>query len=243
MKTLHSLICCALLLVSAAAAADHPHAPDRRSVQVSGQGEVSVKPDRARLSVAVDKFAQEPRPAETEVNKVVRAYLAELKTLGIAEKHISTAGISLNPEYVWDEKLRQNRITGYRARRDIQVTVEKLDQLGDLILAATRAGINQVSPPVLESSRGKALSREALTAAAEDARAKAQLLADTLGVTLGAVRSISAQDAGPPQPVMVKAMMMRAEAAQDSGNAQMGFEAGEIKVQASVQAEFDLVAP
>lgn len=238
-----SALLATLLLVSTSVFADHHPAPDRRSVSVSGQGEVSVKPDRARLSVAVDKFANEPRPAEAEVNKVVRAYLAELKALGIADKHISTAGISLSPEYVWDEKLRQNRITGYRARRDIQIVVENLDKLGDLILSATKVGMNQVSPPALESSKGKELSREALAAAAEDARAKAQLLAVTLGVKLGAVRSISANDGGFPQPVMAKAMMMRADMAQESGNTQMGFEAGEIKVTASVQAEFDLIAP
>lgn len=237
-----SILLAAALLAPASAWADHPHAPDRLSVSVSGQGEVAVKPDRARLSIAVDQYAQEPKPAETAANKIVRDYLAEVKKLGIEDKHISTAGISLNPEYVWDEKLRQNRITGYRARRDIQIYVENLEKLGDLILSATKAGINQVSPPMLESSKGKELSRQALAAAAQDARGKALLLAETLGVKLGAVRVVSANDGG-YQPPMPKVMMMRAEMAADSGNAQMGFEAGEIKVTANVQAEFDLIAP
>lgn len=240
---LHLILAPALLLACSGAWADHHPAEQRRSVSVSGQGEVSVKPDRARLSVAVDRINQEPQAAEAEVNKVVRAYLAELRKLGLTEAQISTAGISLNPEYVWDEALRQNRITGYRARRDIQLVVEKLDLVGDLILSATRSGINQVSPPSLESSQGKALSRKALVAAVEDARSKAKLVADTLGVKLGAVRMVSAQDGDIPRPVMAKAMMMRADAANESGNAQMGFEAGEIKVNASVQAEFDLLAP
>lgn len=240
MKTLYWLP----LLFCVQTAFAHPEgdAPQRRSVNVSGQGELSVKPDRARLSVAVDQFAQEPKPAETAANKIVKAYLAEVKALGIADKNISTAGISLNPEYVWDEKLRQNRITGYRARRDIQILIEDLSKVGDLILSATKVGVNNVSPPQLESSQGRELSRKALAAAAEDARAKAQLLADTLGVKLGAVRSISANDGGYPQPVMVKAMAMR-DSAQESGNSQMGFEAGEIKVTANVQADFDLIAP
>lgn len=238
-KTLTAL----LMTLPALAWADHGHEPPRRSVQVNGVGEILVKPDMARLSVAVDHFALEPKTAEAAVNKVVRAYLAEIKALGIAEKNISTAGIQLNPEYVWDEKLRQNRITGYRARRDVQILVADLEKLGDLILSATRVGVNQVSPPVLESSRSKELSRQALTAAAEDARSKAQLLADTLGVKLGAIRSISAQDVHIPQPVMAKAMMMRADAGMESGNSQMGFEAGEIKINASVQADFDLNAP
>jgi uncharacterized protein len=223
--------------------ADHHPAADRRSVSVGGQGEISVKPDRARLSLAVDRFASEPQPAEAEANKVVRAYLAELKKLGIEDKHVSTAGVSLQPEYVWDEKLRQNRITGYRARRDVQVLADKLDRVGDLILSATKVGMNHVMPPVLESSRAKELGREALAAAADDARARAELLARILGAKLGPVRSITASEGGFQPPPMPKVMAMRMDAAAESGNAQMGFEAGEIKVTAAVQAEFDLLAP
>ena len=241
MKT--TLLALPLLLAATMSFAGHDHEAPRRSVNVSGQGEISVTPDRARLSVAVDQFAQEPKPAELAVNKIVKAYLAEVKALGIADKHLSTAGVSLQPEYVWDEKLRQNRITGYRARRDIQIYVEDLTKVGDLILSATKVGVNNVSPPQLESSLGRELSRKALVAATEDARAKAKLLADTLGVKLGAVRSISANDGGYPQPVMVKAMAMRDSMAPESGNSQMGFEAGEIKVTANVQADFDLLTP
>jgi hypothetical protein len=63
------------------------------------------------------------------------------------------------------------------------------------------------------------------------------LLASTLGVKLGGVRSIAENGSSPPVP-MVKAMAMRAEAA--DGNAQMGISTGEIRVRASVNAEFDL---
>ena len=241
MRTAAALLTLCFLASSAATAAEDG-AAQRRSVSVTGQGEISVRPDRARLNLGVDQFAQEPRPAELATNRIVRAYLAELKKLGIEDKHVSTAGISLNPEYVWDEKLRQNRITGYRAHRDIQIVVEDLDKIGDLILSATQVGVNQVSPPMLESSQGKDLSRKALVKAAEDARGKAQLLAETLGAKLGAVHSVSASDGGAPPPVMYKVMAMRAEAAGDA-NAEMGFSAGEIKVTATVNADFDLLSP
>jgi uncharacterized protein len=236
-----SLLFALSVLVASAAQANPP--PDRRAVTVGGQGEIAVHPDRARLSLAVDRFANEPQPAEAEVNKVVRAYLAELKRLGVEDRHISTAGISLQPEYVWDESLRQNRISGYRARRDIQVLVMKLDRVGDLVLAATRSGVNHVMPPTLESSRDKELGREALAAAAEDARLRADLLARTLGARLGAVRSIVAVDGGFQPSPLPKVMMMRSDADGLAGNEQMGFRTGEIRVTATVQAEFDLIVP
>jgi uncharacterized protein YggE len=231
-----------LLLFTATAHADDA-AANRRNVSVSGQGEVSVQPDRARLALGVEASNVELKAAEAEVNRVVRAYLVEAKALGIRDEQISTAGVTINPEYVWDDKAHRQQFTGYKARRQIDLRVDDLTVIGDLILRATKVGINQVNSPVLESSKARELTRQALVKATEDARSKAQLLADTLNVKLGAVRNISANDAVPP-PVMYRAMAMRAAAPEaDGGNSEMGFSGGEIKYSASVNAEFDLVAP
>ncbi|MGH8446268.1 MAG: SIMPL domain-containing protein [Solimonas sp.] len=241
MKKIAWLLPATLLFASVAAqAAD---APPPRLVAVGGQGEVSVKPDRARLNLAADALNADLKTAESQVNTIVRAYLAEAKALGAKDEQISTAGVSINPEYVWDEKLRQQKLVGYRARRDIEVVITDLDKLGDYVLRATKAGVNHVNPPQLESSRSDELQRQALAKAAQDAQARARLLADTLGVKLGSVRSIRAEDVGRPMPIMYKAEMRAAAApmADGSGNEQMGFSGGEIKYNASVSAEFDLL--
>lgn len=239
-----SLIACGALLVAASglARADDA-AAQRRSVNVTGQGEVSVKPDRAQLSLGVEASNAELKAAEAEVNKVVRAFLAEAKSLGLKDEQISTAGVSIQPEYVWDEKARRQKFNGYRASRQIVLRIDNLDRIGDLILAATKVGVNQVSAPQLYSTRAKDVAREALVKATEDARSKAQLLAATLGVKLGSVRNLSANDNSQPPPVMYKAMAARVEMADQGGNAEMGFSAGEIKYNASVNADFDLIAP
>src|SRR3546814_17344813 len=88
---------------------------------------------------------------------------------------------SINPEYVWDDKAKKQKLVGYRARRDIAVTVSNLDKLGDFVLRATKVGINHVSTPILESSQDDALSKQALAKSASDPRAKAKLIADTPG--------------------------------------------------------------
>ncbi|WP_028081105.1 SIMPL domain-containing protein [Solimonas soli] len=221
-----------------ARAADAPP----RLVAVNGDGEVSVKPDRARLNLAADALNADLKTAESQVNAIVRAYLAEAKALGSKDEQISTAGISINPEYVWDDKLRQQKLVGYRARRDIEVVITDLDKLGDYVLRATKAGVNHVSPPQLESSRSDELQRQALAKAAQDAQSRARLLADTLNVKLGSVRSIRANEAvAPPRPIAYKTMAMAEAADAGSGNEQLGFSGGEIKYSASVSAEFDLI--
>ena len=234
----------AVVLLAPLAAGAHDAVLDRRGIAVSGEGEVTTLPDRARLSLAVEELAPEVKAAEAAVNKVTRAVLAEVKALGTKDEHVSTAGMSINPEYVWDEKTRNNRLTGYRARRDIQILITDLDKLGDYVLRATKAGVNQVSPPQLESSRAKEFEREAMVMATKDARSRAQALADTLGVRLGPIRTLDAsgqQHMPPPMPMPMRAM--KAEAAYDSGNQEMGFAAGEIRFSATVRADFDVSAP
>lgn len=231
-----------LLLVSALMAPLAQADESPRLIAVTGQGEVSVKPDRARLSLAADALNADLKAAEAEVNKVVRAYLVEAKALGTKDEHISTAGISISPEYVWDEKARRQQLVGYRARREINVVIENLDKVGDYILRATKVGVNHVSSPALESSKSGTLVEQALVNAANDARAKARLLAETLGLKLGPVRTLRVNDYTPP-PMPMKVMAMRAEAADAGGNQEMGFAAGEIKYTASAAVEFDLIKP
>ena len=226
------------LLLSAAQAQTAPAAA--RVVTVSGQGEATGVPDRARLSMAVEARNAALRTAEAEVNKVTRTYLAELKALGLKDEDLSTAGYSVNPEYDWVDN--QQRFRGYLARRQIELTVRKLDQLGDVLLKATRSGINQMNPATLESSKQKEIERSALARAADDARQQARVLAETLGAKVGAARTINSSGVTPmPPPMPMVKMAMRAEAADASGNAQMGMATGEIRATANVVVEFDLV--
>lgn len=226
----------ALALSAPFASAEDNYPP---TIAVGGHGEVSTTPDRAQLALAVDNVDQELAKARSNVDGVVRKYLESLTKLGIKPADISTTGVSLQPEYVWDEAGRKQTLVGYRARRDIRIVVHNLDQLGDLILRATDAGVNQINPPVLESSKAESLGREALATAAKDAQIKAETLAKSLGVKLGSARVVR-ESGGNAPPMMVKAMAMRGGEAFDSGNQQMGMSTGEIRISADVQVEFDL---
>ena len=226
-----------ILLCSAAAQADAA-APDRRSVTVSGQGEVSAAPDRARLSMAVEQTDPDLKAAQAKVNGIVRTYLAQARALGAKDEDISTAGLSINAEYDYSSG-KGRKFLGYHVTRSIGVVVRDLDKIGDYLQKATDAGINNVSNPQLESSKADELQRQALAKAALDAQAKAKVLADALGVKLGAVHTISASSEAirPPGP---QPRMMAMAAAAPSGNEDMGFAAGEVKYSSSLTAEFDL---
>ena len=221
--------------------------PERRAVTVSGEGEASGAPDRARLVMAVEETNPDLKAAQAKVNGVVRTYLAKVKALGTRDEDISTAGLSIRSEYDYSNNSGSSgggrKFLGYHVTRSIEVVVRDLDKVGDYLQGATDAGINNISDPQLESSRAEELQHQALVKAAQDAQAKAKLLADTLGVKLGAVHSVNASSSSPRPPGPQPRMMVMAASAAPSGNDEMGFAAGEIRVSANVSAEFDLLAP
>lgn len=230
----------ALLALTTAA---HAAEPTPRVVQVTGQGEATVLPDRARLSMAIEARHAELAQAETKVNDSTRAALAALKGLGIKAEDISTAGYSVNPEYDWVDN--QQKFRAYFARREVNVTLHDLGKVGDVMLRLTKAGVNQINPPVLESSQMKQTERTALARAVDDASAQARVVAESLSLKLGLVRTLNASTAGaqPPMP-MPRVMMMKASAdaaPEMSGNEQTGFSAGLIRATSTVTAEFELL--
>lgn len=226
-----------LLLGTLAKAADA--VPDRRYVTVSGSGEVSAMPDRARLAMGVEVTKPQLKDAQAEANRIVRDYLAQARQLGVRDEDISTAGLSIRSEYDYP-KPNTRRFLGYHVSRSLSVVVRDLDRIGDLLQRATDAGVNSVNDPVLESSKADELQRQALAKAATDARAKALVLAEAMNVKLGSIHNIEASnvDVAAPAPRM---FAMAAKAAPESGNDEMGFNAGEIHYSATLTANFDLV--
>lgn len=231
------LLACALCVFtfSVAVAAEDP----RRVVTVEGTGSVTAVPDMARVNMAVQARHLEMTVARERVVDVTREFLELVGTLDIDEADVQTSGLTVHPEYRWDEKANQQELQGYLVRRQLDVELKDLSKLGELMEGAADVGVNEVSPPRLMSSRERELHREALAAAARDAEASATLLAKTLNVELGSVREITATQNRLPPP-MYRMQAMEAMAA-DSGGAET-YNTGDIRFEANVTASFDLLA-
>lgn len=228
------LVLCLLAVSMPAQADDEP-----RTISVSGTGTFDAVPDIARLHLAVQRRDLDMATARAATVKVSRDFIALCKRLGIKESKVRTAGLTIQPEYRWDQPKKQQVFTGYFVQRQLEVELNDLDKLGELIEGAIDAGVNEVSPPELDSSQRRELSRQALAAAATDARSNAQQIADTLGVKLGALRNIDAHSnqPRPPRP------MMRVAAMSAESDAGASYTAGEISMGAQVNATFDVVVP
>jgi uncharacterized protein YggE len=213
-----------LLTTSVCAVADEP----ARTITVSGNGVARVEPDRATVSMSI--VAREPTVAAAQKSaaEVAGKVLDLADRLDVDLDRIDTTGASVRPNYVWNRQKEEQELRGYIAERQIVVQLDDLEQLGEVIEGAVEAGVNQVSPPQLDSSRRKAAYREALKAAAADAKSNAEQLAATLGARLGRVMSIQAGTKSPRPPVptvAMRAMAAEADAFASYNPANLDFEA------------------
>lgn len=233
------LIACLLLLPALCMAAPPP-TEQPRNITVTGTGIVTGQPDQARVALTVQKSNPMMERARADAVAVVEKFLALTKSLGLDPKKVRTTASFVNPEYRWDERNNRQVLIGYMVQRQLEVEINDLDKLGALIEGAVDAGVNNVAPPVLDSSKRRELNRQALAAAARDAQANARAIAEALGVTLGTLRELHAADAMPPQPPMPMVRTMSMEA--DSAKAAATYTPGSLEFEARVNATFD-VAP
>ncbi len=225
-------------LFASVACADTAPTEPARLIAVSGSGEVEVMPDAAYISMGIEARHRDLQAARKDVDDRVAAFLRLTDKLDIDRKFVKSAGLNVQPEYRWEDKTRRRYLDGYIVSRQLQVDLRDLDKLGALMTRAVEAGINQVNPPHFRATNERELRRQALARAAEDARANARVLADTLGVKLGAVRSLNAQhDIHMPQPMhRMAAMSMEA----DVMSGEQTYQSGQIRYTARVSANFDI---
>lgn len=186
------------------------HAADTGTlVKVSATGEVRRAPDVAQLGVGVITTAPDAKAAlaanATQMTRVVES----VRKAGIADKDIQTTGVSLQPQYAYREN-QAPTITGYQAQNRVSVTVRDIGKTGDVLDAFVAAGANQVDGPSFALDKPEVALDEARAQAIQQARARADLYAKTLGMKVARIVSIDETGTGfePPRPMpMMKAAM------------------------------------
>jgi uncharacterized protein YggE len=166
-------------------------------ITVTGRGSAKAVPDVADWSFGVQSDAGTASEALGEAAKATRKIVAALRDAGVAKEDLRTEQVSLYPRTSNDGL----SVIGYSASSSVHSTVRELSKAGAVVDAAVSAGANQVSGPTLRVSDNRAQYRAAADAAMDDARTRAQALADKAGVTLGAPVAIVESSAGYPMPV------------------------------------------
>ncbi len=222
-------------------AQDTGDAMAKRQVSVSGEGTIVAEPDRATVRFGIVTRAERAEMARRQNADSAAAAMNAVRALDLPEEKIKMEGLQLQPWREYNPKTRQYDEKGFEATRRVSVVLDDLEQLPTLVARVVQQGANRLESINYELQDRDAVRNDALRQAARNARAKAQLLAETLGARLGPVRTISEQSISIPPMRVQRAEMSAMAAKSDAQPEPDAYAAGEMEVSASVQVTFDLL--
>jgi uncharacterized protein YggE len=159
------------------------------NIKVIGVGEALGQPDEAQVTVGVETFAQEVNEATAENEDTIEAILTALEEAGIATDDIQTSNYSLWAEQKYGDNGPEG-IAGYRVSNQVTVVIRDVEMVGDVLAAVTSAGANTIYGVQFSVADPVALEAEAREKALENARQRAESLAQLSGLTLGNILTI-----------------------------------------------------
>ena len=166
------------------------------TITVGGVGKVTVTPDLAHVQLGVQILKPTAKAARDAAATAMSGVVAAVKKLGVADKDIQTTQVSLAA--VYDYPANGSRVLrGYQLTNQVAVTVRDLSQLSDVVDNAVSAGATSVDGISFDVADRTALEAQARVAAAKDARAKADVYAQALGLAITGVASVSEQVSTP----------------------------------------------
>jgi uncharacterized protein YggE len=230
MKTWRYAPLTALLLTGChTGASNHSTAFQARGIHVVGEGRAWAAPDMGTFTVAVETLKPSVAEARDVAAGALQSVLLAVKGLGVASEDVQTQSVSIAPQYDYTEQ--GSVLKGYRAFSSLSVRVLDLDKLGAIIDAAAAAAgdLARIEGPTLELEDPEPVRSQARKLALENARARAEQIAATTQLTLGAPIYVEESSGGFVEPGPRFGMMAKAAEATPIERGQ-----NEIRVNVSV---------
>ncbi|MGH7827320.1 MAG: SIMPL domain-containing protein [Candidatus Binatia bacterium] len=201
------------------------------SVTANGEAVITVEPDQAEIDVGVVTQARNAPDAARENAQKLARVVAEIKKLLGKGDEVNTAGYSLTPNYRYPREGGKPEITGYTATNVVRVKTGDLDSVGKLIDAAMQTGANRINRLVFTLKDEHGAQLQALRLASTKARAKAEEMANALGLEVIRILSATEVERGFRPILMAHTRDARMEAV---AAAPTPIESGTIEVRSSV---------
>ncbi len=197
-----------------------------------GNATISVPPDQVKLNVGVVVQAATAQEAAAQNAGQVSNVLAQLgKVLG-ASGETRTVGYSISPVYKYAQG-QPAQLVGYSATNTVEITSRDLSLAGKLIDAAAQSGATNIGGLRFGVRNEEPVRAQALAAAARQARAQAEAIANGLGGHAGTV--LSAEEGA------VSTIVPLVETRTDATTPATPVEPGLVQIQATVTVRTELL--
>jgi uncharacterized protein YggE len=205
---------------------------ERGTIVVSGTGRVSVQPDVADLRLGVSVARPTVEAARAEAGRTMDGILAALDAAGVARVDVRTSMLSVQPRYDYRDG-GAPALIGYEIANIVEVTVRDLDRLGPVVDRTLGAGATSLDGLTFRVADPAPAEREARVRAMAEARSRADVLAESAGLTIDGVAEVV--EGTPPRPPIPFAKAERMALAADVSTP---VEAGELEVSVTVTVSY-----
>lgn len=207
-----------------------------REIHVSATATVEARPELVVFDFLIEERGKVLKPLKSSVDKKATALVALCKKLGIDPKDLTSAELSIEPQYHYNT----NRFTGYHVSRTVTARLYDLDKYSKVINGAVGSGITTIRNISLQLKESDELENRALKKAVDKGRAKAQLLAEQSRVKLGKVTGVTESSPNSYIQANYLAKQQRSRGISDVAMeaAPFAFEPGQLSVSKTVQLSF-----
>jgi uncharacterized protein YggE len=234
-----TLLLATMLPLSTAAQTPAPDS-DRRTITVDGTGTVKLDPDTADVSLGVLTQNASLETAQEQNSTATQAIMDALTADGIAAEDIVTSGYWIYPINEYDDNGNLVGVTGYQVNTTLTVTIRDTSIVGQVLDDAVAAGANQVNSISFYVDDTDAAASQARRQAIENAKAKADEMAEAAGVIVVGVYSIEEVSSPDATPVNYD---MAESAAAGRGGGPVPVSPGQASVTVRVQVVYQIDQP
>ncbi|OQM44388.1 SIMPL domain-containing protein [Anoxybacillus sp. UARK-01] len=157
-------------------------APRSRTITVTGQGILYVKPDTVTITLGIRTEHTNALEALSSNSKRVNAMIQALEAIGIHKEEIDTISFSIYPKYTYTNNIAV--LAGYEVEHLFEITVKDVKTVGMIYEAAVTNGANIARELQFKLAHEQPYYQQALALAVKNAQEKAIVLARTLSLPL-----------------------------------------------------------
>ena len=163
-----------------------------KTVEAQGYSSIKVTPDLVNVYFTVETKGKTAAEAKDNNSIIVDEMITALLKIGIDREEIQTQSVQIYEDMVWENNKYVSK--GYKATHQINILLNTSEAglVSDVIDAGVNAGamLNYINFE-LSTQKQNEYKALALKEAGEDARIKAQAIADGLGMKVGSLVSVS----------------------------------------------------
>ena len=150
---------------------------------VIGNGEIYADPDFATLIMKASATGETAEEASALCQEESQSLIKTARSKGVFTKDTTQRGVELEPRFDEDGQT----VLGYQATDVVTFIIRKVENTESIVAALMDAGSFELVGTTYSITEASEAYKNALSAAIEDAKQKAEVLAGTSGVKLGKV--------------------------------------------------------